>query len=176
MTKHCVYFSGYNSTRGHNNPKIALLIKEGYIVTKISVDEASDIGHTIKRITQLKPEVLVGTSMGGFWATYYSMLTDIPYMVFNPVVFPSRVMKKHNETESTQKFYRSIEHMAAPHGGLLVLASKDPILDPVEALQKYSNRCCTHVCDTDDHRLDDLKLYEVEVRMFLQNKDRLFDK
>jgi predicted esterase YcpF (UPF0227 family) len=95
---------------------------------------------------------LVGSSLGGFYATWLAEEYDCPAVLINPAVMPHRLLMKYlgenknyytdenwvldqTHIEQFRKLY--IQHVSRPERYLLLLQTGDDTLDYREALEKY---------------------------------------
>jgi predicted esterase YcpF (UPF0227 family) len=95
-----VYFHGFASVG--NNPKTQALAAALNAADPAHTLIAPDLPVTPDQVEQLVmslladhvnyPLIFVGTSLGGFWANYFSSKYDAPCVLVNPAMRPSRSM------------------------------------------------------------------------------------
>jgi len=99
-----IYIHGFNSKGDPTTQKIKELGKLGETVTvdydSFGTFDAIDshLSDEIKRISRFRKDhftVLVGTSLGGYWASVIGKKYGIPAVLINPSVQPQHSLKKH---------------------------------------------------------------------------------
>lgn len=77
--------------------------------------------------------VLVGTSLGGFYANYLARVLDAPAVIVNPALYPSTSLSKYGESEETLAGYAELERQEAAQlskpNRVVVLGLHDELLD-----------------------------------------------
>lgn len=95
-----VYLHGFNSAFAPENDKVESLSILGEVVG-ISYDSYSSYqkiyDHLATAISQydLDDTVVVGTSLGGFWAAVMGSKLSIPSIIINPCYDPTNMLQKH---------------------------------------------------------------------------------
>ena len=116
--KAIVYFHGFGST-GYSNTvtHIRNCIKyEGYkVISPTYNTKNADKGYEKldEFINSIKKEYeelyFIGSSLGGFFANYFSMKYKVPVILINPTLDPYNSLKKYNleesELETFKKYY-----------------------------------------------------------------------
>ena len=138
----------------------------------INPSETKKIIDQIVRSAKSYPIIFVGTSLGGFWANYFSHKYDAPCVIVNPSTQPSKSMygrvgqkiknyANNNDITVTDKDveeFSSFEQQAADlHNGQLVnlfLAKDDNVIPYKDTLDnlKYTNSLT--ITDDGGHRYD----------------------
>lgn len=119
-------------------------------------------------ITQFPPDsvTLVGSSLGGFYATYLAERHKLRAVLINPAVYPhqglrtflgvQRNLHTGEEYELTQEHLRQMEELYRPNIDarryLLLVETLDEVLDYREAVNKYAGSRQI-VVDGGDHGL-----------------------
>ena len=115
------------------------------------------------------PLVLVGSSLGGFYASQLAALLHCPCALFNPVVFPAEALRPmlgrnihfhtHEEWDFTPDMLESYAHFQDTRGlalrRLVVLGRRDSLLDPQVAEDYWQGHATLHHTD-DEHSLTTL--------------------
>jgi hypothetical protein len=81
--------------------------------------------ETLKSVKEFQPDILIGSSMGGWFAYCISTLTGIPTLLFNPAV--------HGRTFDPRVKIGSI---SAKH--TVVLGKDDKVIDPSKTIDWFS--------------------------------------
>lgn len=99
-----IYIHGFNSKGDPNSQKLKALGKLGDTMT-IDYNSFSSFGSIHSKLSKdieqiyLSSEdhfvVLVGTSLGGYWASVTGKKLGIPAVLINPVIQPQQILKKH---------------------------------------------------------------------------------
>lgn len=173
-----IYLHGFASVG--NSPKVKMLNeafgKDNVLAPDLPFDPAK-VGMLVRGyihtcIQQANPGekiILVGTSLGGFYANYFGQLYDCPVVLINPSVRPNEALRKRigiNKNFATgEEFMVSIAHMealdsmrdlaASTYNGALVnlFVAKDDDVVPYEAaLEALPYRAFTMITETGGHR------------------------
>lgn len=93
-----IYLHGFNSGFTRENPKIPVLEKIG-IVHGITYDTTTPMEMAIEEIINQLPDdltdtVLIGTSLGAFYAAEISRLLGLPAVLINPCIDPGNSLRK----------------------------------------------------------------------------------
>ena len=125
---------------------------------------------------------VIGSSLGGFYATALAEHNGWPAVLFNPAVNPARDLAKHiGETtawHSDEPFFFRPEFVAQlqalmpaaitrPERYLAVIAKGDEVLDWREMRSRYAG-CRINLLEGGDHALSDFDAHLPEVLAFLQ--------
>lgn len=77
--------------------------------------------------------VIVGSSLGGFYANVLARSLNTPAILINPSLYPSKSLGKYGEGETTLREYAELEKkeasMAAKPERVVVLGMNDEVLD-----------------------------------------------
>ena len=79
------YFHGLESSQGGNKVKYMRLEHEVYAPTMDYTDPKL-FQATLNEVIKFKPDLLIGSSMGGYFAYLLSTHTGIPVLLFNPAL------------------------------------------------------------------------------------------
>ncbi len=83
--KKIVYLHGYESKQG--GPKVDFLAQSGMVYApSLNYTDSNLENHLIKSIKAFKPDLLIGSSMGGYVANLLSDYFGIDCVLFNPAV------------------------------------------------------------------------------------------
>ncbi len=124
--------------------------------------------------------VLVGSSLGGYYATYLAERFDLAAVLVNPSVFPYRTLASHlgsnhsyydlSDYEWVQSHIDSLKRYEKrridPSRYLLLLQKGDEVLDYREALERYRG-AKTVVQEGGSHGFDDFAATFSEIEAFL---------
>jgi hypothetical protein len=94
-----IYFHGFRSVG--KGPKSQMLINkfgiDNVLAPDLPVDpiEVEKLINGIIRDNSNYPLIFVGTSLGGFWANYFSQKWDAPGVLINPLTDPSKMLEKN---------------------------------------------------------------------------------
>lgn len=135
-----LYIHGHKAKFDLNAPKVKLLSTIGEVVGK-TVDY--DIGKDIVERELIAfaifndVELIVGTSMGGYFANIIGNLLDLPFVMINPAI--------------------DIEPIMFNYGyGMLLLDKGDDVLDAEKARNKYHNVFKTKFFQGGNHSFEHL--------------------
>lgn len=78
--------------------------------------------------------IIVGTSLGGFFANYLSRVTNAPSVIVNPSIRPSASLNKYGEPAEVLAGYAELEAFEAQQTNksnrIIVLGLLDDVVDP----------------------------------------------
>jgi uncharacterized protein len=143
------------------------------------------IHHTVQRWPATGAAV-VGSSLGGFYATAWAEQNDWPCVVLNPAVEPARDLAAHIGEQSAfhspaEKFFFRAEYVdelrvlhvpriSRPERYLAVIAKGDELLDWQEMQARYAG-AAMRLIDGSDHALSDFDQHLPAVLRFLRLLD-----
>lgn len=114
-----IYLHGFNSNgNGRTANALKEFYKEGVITPSYDFVNADKTYEEIDSLIQkFKGEqiILVGTSLGGFWANYFAERYSLPCVLANPALNPSNSLKKYigfNKNFITNESYFFLEENA----------------------------------------------------------------
>jgi predicted esterase YcpF (UPF0227 family) len=126
---------------------------------------------------------VMGSSLGGFYATWLASQFDVRAVLINPAVFPARDLAKHIGEQTTwqapeERFYFAPEYVTElialevgalenPQRVLAFIAKGDEVLDWREMSGRYPNSQQV-VLEGGDHALSDFEQHVPRVLQFLQ--------
>ena len=118
MIKSAIYFHGLESSQGG--------IKVHFLNQEVDFLEAPAMDYTkegifeewLDYVKNEEPDLLIGSSMGGYFAMALATHTGIPVLVFNPAIH-SRSIEINGLGSGTEKLT-----------GLVVLGKKDEVINP----------------------------------------------
>lgn len=122
--------------------------------------EAGDLEHL----------VFCGTSLGGFYSSYFGEVFDAPYIAVNPAVMPSKMLEKYLSappisyatgaplvlTQEMLAAFARLEHNTTPpskHLAHVFIAKNDAIIPFEYAADKYAG-CSTVLTESGGHRFE----------------------
>ena len=156
-----LYFHGFNSNENSITAKILrrdmpelLTLSYDYV----NADSAyQEISTAIEKVLYTDHDlILAGTSLGGFWANYFSQLYHLKCVIVNPVLHPSITLQKAIPFSPLKNFYSGEERIFTYNNALaykkyevsikpnpfrtVVLAKNDEVLDYTEAEKFYDGK------------------------------------
>lgn len=165
-----VYIHGFDGST--KSPKVAELKKafpKTHVVAPEYDDHDADASHRdlsafIHEHHKKHPHTLiVGTSLGGFWAHRLSNEHKLPSLLINPSTHPTKTLKKWvggNFTQHHVDAFKRHEHhpMQKPKAVYeprsVILAKNDEVIDHKVAHGEYKGHAHVHVTETGGHRYD----------------------
>jgi predicted esterase YcpF (UPF0227 family) len=140
MTQLVLYLHGYGST-GSTDTAVNLrrALADGFTVLSPSYD-FSDPLAAARQLESLMAEhaaaapVVVGTSLGGFFANYLARVCNARAVLVNPALKPSGSLHKYDESAATLAGYAQLEatEKAQAHRPerVVVIGTRDEVVDP----------------------------------------------
>ena len=173
-----VYLHGLGSTG--TSTKSAALIREFGEKNVFAPDLPLDPEQTIDLVSKLVAPLLktkekivfVGTSLGGFWANYFSNMFQMECIIVNPMLIPGEAfinrigtVVKNYETgvetimtaEIVKSFLSAQTEAASPNVDLItmILAMDDDVIDFRTSIEQLPG-CSTIITITGGHRYESL--------------------
>ena len=184
-----IYLHGFASSA--NSTKALQLKKhilENYSKTEIIIpDIENNIVDAVQQIDKLieefSPSALIGSSLGGFYATYFSEQYNLKCVGINPAVIPPAEMSEYlgeNKNYSTgEKFLinqeqldlldrmgREIKVIKCPRNFMILLQSHDEKLDYRVATNFYRG-AVLDVTFGGNHSFENLETHFSKIKIFL---------
>ena len=118
MIKSAIYFHGLESSQG--GIKVQFLDQEVDFLEAPAMDYTKEgiFEEWLDYVKNEEPDLLIGSSMGGYFAMALATHTGIPVLVFNPALHSRSIEIKGLES-GTEKLT-----------GLVVLGKKDEVINP----------------------------------------------
>lgn len=101
--------------------------------------------------------VVIGSSMGGFWADYMAVTHGFKAVLINPALKPSVTMKRFDAPDKYIKHYAEIEDFIKPHSRHFIVTfygSDDEIIPIDHIHQHYKNPI---ILKGETHRISNMK-------------------
>jgi predicted esterase YcpF (UPF0227 family) len=154
-----LYIHGYNSTGEETSRKIREGTDKQVIIVQYPFENADQSFETIKsKIEEYLSEdiILVGSSLGGFWANYFAERFNLRVVLINPAIHPSQTLKKYQK--DTEK-YAKYEHI--PVKGIhrsIILGLSDEVISPKDTIEYYDKSYSQlYLFPHEGHRFNDFK-------------------
>lgn len=150
-----VYFHGYRSTS--QSEKVTQLRRnfEGLLAPDIPVRFAIAEAYLESYIQNLLDQgqfpVLVGTSLGGYWATRMSNRFLVPALVINPSCRPATTL---SAVELAIEYPDLEVDLGIPR--MVLLAKDDEVLDYKLALKLFENKAQVKLFEKGGHRFQEI--------------------
>ena len=157
-----IYFHGYNST---GNSRTASIIRDSYLDHDIisPAYNTKDACLGVKELTPILEETirkydnvyLVGSSLGGFMANYFSNKYSLPVVLVNPCLDPVISLDKYPISDNINlESYRNY-YLEDGHGisKVVVLGREDDIIKYDTYMERFLNRYKIFINDSMGHRV-----------------------
>ncbi len=122
--------------------------------------------ESLDKLMQINPDLLVGTSMGGWLAGILGAEAGIPFVAINPVTNPRKILKAHigkGVDHQGQPYELTASRVASyyaftQHGsGLILLDKGDELLPWSETEQALGGYFPVHSYDGGSHRFEHMQ-------------------
>ena len=184
-----IYLHGFASSANSTKAlQLKKYILENYSKTEIIIpDIENNIVDAVQQIDKLieefSPSALIGSSLGGFYATYFSEQYNLKCVGINPAVIPPAEMSEYlgeNKNYSTgEKFLinqeqldlldrmgREIKVIKCPRNFMILLQSHDEKLDYRVATNFYQG-AVLDVIFGGNHSFENLETHFSKIKIFL---------
>ena len=121
--KKIVYLHGLESKQG--GEKVSFLAGEGTVNAPAMDYESLDLKEFI--LTLGMPDLIIGSSMGGYIADIIGSQLGVDVLLFNPALHGRRSVYQFNEDYGSQKYKRTI-----------VLGTEDDVINPETTKKLWS--------------------------------------
>jgi len=157
-----LYLHGFNSSPDSRKARVLHdYMERTGLSDRIDIPEIPPVpADAIELLQQHAEEIikqytlsLVGSSLGGFYATWLAEKYNCPAVLINPAIRPHQILSKYlgentnyytaeswvlDEVHINQFYELYIEKISHPHRYLLMLQTGDETLDYREAVEKYA--------------------------------------
>jgi hypothetical protein len=184
-----IYLHGFASSANSTKAlQLKKYILENYSKTEIIIPDIENniidaVQQIDKLIEEFSPSALIGSSLGGFYATYFSEQYNLKCVGINPAVIPPAEMSKYlgeNKNYSTgEKFLinqeqldlldrmgREIKVIKCPRNFMILLQSHDEKLDYRVATNFYRG-AVLDVTFGGNHSFENLETHFSKIKIFL---------
>lgn len=159
-----------------------------YFCPQLSASPREAVAQALDIAKDFLPEqvTLIGSSLGGFYATWIAQRIGCRAVLLNPAIKPPRDLEKYVgvttafHSDAPFEFKRdyidelksfAIEKITQPQRYFLIAAQGDEVLDWREMTEHYAG-ALQHVLDGSDHALSDFDAYVDEVLTFCDHQPK----
>ena len=123
--KRVAFFHGLESpSRSEKNDAMERIFTHVY-APEMDYSKSGLFDEVLAEVKKQKPDLLIGSSMGGWFAYCISTLTGIPTLLFNPAVHGRSIEPK-------------VKLSSVPAKHTVVLGKNDSIIDPMKTIDWFS--------------------------------------
>ncbi len=161
-TPHIIYIAGFGSTNSSKKQIIEDWCKQnsygftGFVYPNTYCPEK--IFETMRNTIppDMNNVIFVGCSLGGFWSLVFQEIYQVPAVVINPTVAPSKTLKKYltesgvvhafdhsttyTLTESIIDKYAQYQHFTNKYPRVVIISKDDEILNPDDAIATLKDK------------------------------------
>lgn len=166
-----LYIHGYNgSPVGQKVARVQLAYPKAEVITLQHDSVPANVFDLLDPIaSKLDPleDAIIGNSLGGFWANYFSLRYGNAALLINPVVRPVNTLKRLGCDFADS--YSSYEHQIDPEvisTRSVLLARNDGFLPFQEAYQYFKDTCVVQIIESGGHSMNDEKSLNAIIRSF----------
>ena len=120
--KRAAYFHGLESPQGGEKVE-HMRLDHGVYAPPMDYKQPGLFQKTLEKVKEIKPQLLIGSSMGGYFAYQLATHTGIPVLLFNPALH-SRKFEPKGVTSGTHEVT-----------GEVVLGRNDKVIPPWKTLR-----------------------------------------
>lgn len=163
------YLHGFASQFDATSEKLQSLAKLGLVQGhNIDYTELAEdvVENSLDKLMQVNPDLLVGTSMGGWLASILGGETGIPFVAINPVIDPSESLKKHvgqgldhqgEPYEMASSVVESYYPFSQYGSGLVLLDEGDEVINWRETSRALEGYYLVHSFHGGSHRFEHME-------------------
>lgn len=108
--------------------------------------------------------ILMGSSMGGYYANALANKLQVPCALFNPVINPQEVFQKYcNETNLSKEVinsYKPVKNNIIPR--LIVVGTKDEVLNPNKTIEYWKGKCNLKIVK-EGHQIENFEQFKEDI-------------
>lgn len=136
-----------------------------------------------EEISAYQPDLLVGTSMGGYGVSHLGSEFGIPFVAINPAIRPNETLMSRvgvgtdyygREYELTWQTVSAFPEFATGGCGLVLVAMNDDVIDAQETINSYSEHYDVRAYETGGHRFTNLSEAIAEIRRFYDVAEEVY--
>ncbi len=155
-----LYIHGYNgSPNGMKSERIRQAYPNAELIAlqhdSVPVRVIALLDPIASKLDGLK-DAIIGNSLGGFWANFFSLRYGIPALLINPVVSPVSTLKRLgcDFADDYSIFEQQINPKAISTRSVL-LAEDDEVLPCYEAFEYFKDLCVVQLLKSGGHSMND---------------------
>ena len=173
-----IYLSGFGGNESSETYRSLLLKYPETSFIKYNNENAEIAFEQIKNILQNKSNkthIIIGQSLGGFWAEYFAKKYNYSVILINPSLKPHENLAKYNLTETELENFRKYKVEEKIETKLSIIVSKnDTIVNPDIVVSKYKNIVEIKYLES-DHQINEFETLYTEIEYRIK-KDKLIKK
>lgn len=152
-TLKALYIHGFGSFYDPDSEKVQNVKKVFDVVVGIDLDYTQGFDACLSQahaaIARHKPDVLIGTSMGGHLVTHLSQQTGLPFMAMNPAPFPSTTLASRigpgtdyrgNDYVLEERVVKEYPDISLEGNGVVFVEKDDKVIIPMSTWSLMSRR------------------------------------
>ncbi len=169
-----LYIHGFNGTpEGAKLEMLRRSFRQAEIIAPQHDSRAENVFQLldgIAREMELGDDVILGSSLGGFWANYFSQRYGLSAVLVNPSIKPSRSLARNGYPFAAEyeAYEQPIPGKASMSPRSVLLAEDDEVLPYREACDYFGSSCGVSVFPTGGHRMIDPESLE-RIRMAIES-------
>lgn len=166
-----LYIHGYNgSPDGMKTERIRQAYPNAEV---IALQHDSNPDHVFELLNPIASKLdglkdaVIGNSLGGFWANYFSLYYGIPALLINPAVSPSKTLR--SMACEFSKDYIAFEQQINPKAistRSVLLAEDDDVLPCHEAYEYFKDICVVKLLKNGGHAMNDEESLKAIIHTF----------
>lgn len=165
-----IYFPGFG---GNENSETYRKILEKYLDSKFIVyDNISaecaflQIQNQIQNCLSENP-LLIGQSLGGFWAEHFAIKYDLNSILINPSIEPEESLKKYDLSDDDLNSFKKFKSREFSKKKISIILSKnDTVVNPKPVLEKYKSLVDFKYVEG-DHKLTEFETLFEEIKKMI---------
>lgn len=155
-----LYIHGYGGTP--DGPKLDMLRKEYRSATIIAPqhdsvpDHVHELLNGIAATMDMVDDMIIGNSLGGFWANFFSLRYVVPALLINPVVRPSKALGTLGCSFADEYSpYEKMVDATAIVPRTVLLAEDDDVIPYRDAFEYFTGICGVELLKSGGHGMND---------------------
>jgi len=183
---HILYIHGFGSQFDSVSDKVSLLKQIGSVVgiTLDYTEGSESIEKTLLEFASLQPiDLIIGTSLGGYWANRIGSKIGVPFVSINPAISPKDTLKKYVGEGITyyglpyylsQQVVDGYSDFLQDGCGLILVDLADEVLDAAKTVEVLTNRFDVKSFKGGNHRFAHLKESLGLIEQFFESSEFVY--
>ncbi|MCU7616618.1 hypothetical protein NZ698_05365 [Chryseobacterium sp. PBS4-4] len=138
-----IYFPGFG---GNQNSETYRKLIEKYKNSEIVIYDNINADYAFMEIqTQIQNYLsenllLIGQSLGGFWAEHFAIKYDLNVILINPSLEPHESLKKYDLSDDNLRSFKKFKlKESSKKKTSIILSKNDTVVNPKPVLEKYKS-------------------------------------
>lgn len=169
-----LYIHGFKASFNESSNKVTQLKTIGNVFG-YTIDYSKPFIEILKELISFdrhiaNSDLIIGSSLGGFFASHVGSLTETPFVAINPSIEPKETLKKYlSEGTIKEDIIESYRSFNLKGCGLILLDSDDEVIDSKKTSEVLKDSYKVRLFKGGNHRFSHMKESLEEIKSFYEN-------